>query len=99
MVRVDREIRGDVSHALRDQIWKQVERILPDVQAVVLSDYAKGVITPYLISRLIPLARKLNIPITVDPKVENFHQYKRVTCVTPNTKEAMESGGVRRDPK
>src|SRR5439155_7647034 len=43
----------------------------------------------------IPLARKLGIPVTVDPKVENFHFYKRATCVTPNTQEAMESARVR----
>jgi D-beta-D-heptose 7-phosphate kinase/D-beta-D-heptose 1-phosphate adenosyltransferase len=94
VVRVDREIPGEISSPLRNQIWEQVEKILPNVQAVVLSDYAKGVITPFLINRLIPLARKRGIPITVDPKVENFHQYKRVTCVTPNTLEAMASAGV-----
>src|SRR5439155_16443195 len=87
--------RGDFSNALRDEIWAHVSRLLPEVQAVVLSDYAKGVITPHLIQRLIPLAHKLKIPVTVDPKVENFHLYKHATCVTPNTQEAMESGGVR----
>jgi D-beta-D-heptose 7-phosphate kinase/D-beta-D-heptose 1-phosphate adenosyltransferase len=94
VVRVDREIPGDFSPLLRNRIWEQVEAILPRVQAVVLSDYAKGVISPFLINRLIPLARKQGIPITVDPKVENFHQYQRVTCVTPNTQEAMASAGV-----
>jgi len=95
VVRVDREIPGEIPRALQEQIWRQVERVLPDVQAVVLSDYAKGVVTPFLINRLIPLARRRSLPITVDPKVENFSQYQRVTCVTPNTQEAMESGGMR----
>jgi len=95
VVRVDRENLDPLPNALRERFWQQVEKILPEVQVVVLSDYAKGVVTPYLINRLIPLARKLGIPITVDPKVENFHHYKRVTCITPNTQEAMESGGVR----
>jgi D-beta-D-heptose 7-phosphate kinase/D-beta-D-heptose 1-phosphate adenosyltransferase len=101
VVRVDREIPGEIPRALQEQIWRQVERLLPDMQAVVLSDYAKGVVTPFLIHRLIPQARRWGIPITVDPKVENFNQYQRVTCVTPNTQEAMESGGVRalRDEK
>jgi rfaE bifunctional protein kinase chain/domain len=101
VVRVDREIRGDFSPYLRDQIWSNVEKLLPQMQAVVLSDYAKGVVTPYLIHRLIPLALRLRIPVTVDPKVENFHLYKQVTCITPNTQEAMESAGVRslRDEK
>ena len=95
VVRVDREIPGEIPRALQEQLWRQVEKVLPEVQAVVLSDYAKGVVTPYLIRRLIPLARRRGIPITVDPKVENFNQYQRVTCVTPNTQEAMESGGMR----
>jgi D-beta-D-heptose 7-phosphate kinase/D-beta-D-heptose 1-phosphate adenosyltransferase len=94
VVRVDREIPGEISNLLRNRIWEQVEKALPDVQAVVLSDYAKGVITPFLINRLIPSARKRGIPITVDPKVENFHQYRRATCVTPNILEAMASAGV-----
>lgn len=95
VVRLDREILGPLPNALREQLWLQVEKMLPQVQAVVLSDYAKGVVTPFLINRLIPLARQRGIPITVDPKVDNFAHYKRVTCVTPNTLEAMESGGMR----
>jgi D-glycero-beta-D-manno-heptose-7-phosphate kinase len=101
VVRVDREIRSEFSDHLRNEIFTQVERLLPEVHAVVLSDYAKGVVTPSLVKKLIPLARKRGIPITVDPKVENFKLYKQVTCVTPNTLEAMESAGVRslRDAK
>jgi rfaE bifunctional protein kinase chain/domain len=101
VVRVDREVPGEIPRSLQGQIWLQVEKLLPEVDAVVLSDYAKGVVTPFLINRLIPQARRRGIPITVDPKVENFNQYQRVTCVTPNTQEAMESGGVRslRDEK
>src|SRR5690242_4000624 len=76
VVRVDREVRGEFSKHLCDQIWSHVERLLPEVQAVVLSDYAKGVLTPDLIRRLIASAQKRKIPVTVDPKVENFHLYK-----------------------
>lgn len=101
VVRVDREVRGEYSSHLQNEIWSRVEQLLPQMHAVVLSDYAKGVLTPSLIHRLIALAHKLNIPVTVDPKVENFHLYKQATCVTPNTQEALESAGVRtlRDEK
>ncbi len=101
VVRVDREVRGEFSSHLQNEIIDRVEQLLPEMDAVVLSDYAKGVVTPSLIKKLIPLARKHNIPITVDPKVENFKLYKQVTCITPNTQEAMESAGVRslRDEK
>src|SRR5712692_7766156 len=64
VVRVDREVQGEFSHHLRDQIWSHVERLLPQMQGVVLSDYAKGVVTPYLIHHLISLARKHRIPVT-----------------------------------
>lgn len=101
VVRVDREVRGEFSEHLRQEILSQAERLVPQVNAVVLSDYAKGVVTPALVKRMIALGHKHRIPVTVDPKVENFKLYKRVTCVTPNTLEAMESAGVRslRDEK
>ena len=60
-----------------------------------MSDYGKGVINRLLIKALIPLARRRGIPITVDPKIENFSFYNAVTCITPNLKEAMEGTGVR----
>lgn len=94
VVRVDREVRGDLPPALLDQVWSRVEALLPKVDAVVLSDYAKGVISAALLKRLIPSAKRRGIPVTVDPKVENFHWYRSVTCVTPNLKEALEGAGI-----
>jgi rfaE bifunctional protein kinase chain/domain len=89
VVRVDREVRSELSADIRRQLMEQVEALIPRVDAVILSDYGKGVIHPGLINMLIPMARKKGIPITVDPKVENFAQYRQVTCVTPNLQEAM----------
>jgi len=94
VVRVDREIKGELSNDIRRQLWEQIERLLPHVQAIVLSDYAKGVVTAAFIRKLIPKARRLKIPILVDPKVENFRFYRQVTCITPNLQEAMQGGGV-----
>lgn len=96
MVRVDREFKGDLSEDFRRQLWDRILQILPHVQAVVLSDYGKGVVHPSFIRNLIPLARHREIPVTVDPKIENFRHYRHVTCVTPNLKEAMEGAGVRK---
>src|SRR5438105_3122618 len=58
VVRVDREVKGDLLPEIRRQLWEQIDRLLPKVQAVVLSDYAKGVITGPLVEALIPLARR-----------------------------------------
>jgi D-glycero-beta-D-manno-heptose-7-phosphate kinase len=96
VVRVDREIRGDLSGLLQDQIEDFVVKALANVQAVIFSDYGKGVVTKKLIAAIIPEARRRGIPITVDPKIENFGSYKKVTCVTPNLMEAMEGVGIRR---
>ena len=95
VVRFDREKKEAPAPALAQELWARIEAVLTGCQAVVLSDYAKGVLTTPLIARLIARARRLKIPVTVDPKVENFAHYKRVTCVTPNTLEALQSAGVR----
>ena len=71
-----------------------MEQALPHVDAVVLSGLCCGVVNPSLIRVLILATRRRGIPVTVDPKMENFSYYQQVTCVTPNLKEAMEGGGV-----
>jgi len=95
VVRFDRERKAEPPPTLAQELWSRIETILPECQAVILSDYAKGVLTPALVTRLVAKARRLKIPVTVDPKVENFARYKNITCVTPNTLEALQSAGVR----
>jgi D-beta-D-heptose 7-phosphate kinase/D-beta-D-heptose 1-phosphate adenosyltransferase len=70
---------------------------LPKVDAVVLSDYAKGVLTQGLTRRLIDAARAAGKPIIVDPKGNDYSVYRGATMVTPNRKELAEA--VRRDTK
>ncbi len=94
VVRVDREVRGELPPKLLDQVWSRMEALLPKVDAVVLSDYAKGVISAALLKKLLPVLRRRKLPVTVDPKVENFAWYREVTAITPNLKEAMEGGKV-----
>jgi D-beta-D-heptose 7-phosphate kinase/D-beta-D-heptose 1-phosphate adenosyltransferase len=96
VVRFDREKRSELPASVEKELWNRIETLLPQSRAIILSDYAKGVLSARLISRLVSRARASRIPVTVDPKVENFRRYKRVTCVTPNTLEAMQSGGVAR---
>ncbi len=65
------------------------QKICERVDAVLLSDYGKGMFSPFLISEIIKTAGKSSIPVYVDPKAEHFKRYKRVTCVTPNITEAF----------
>jgi D-beta-D-heptose 7-phosphate kinase/D-beta-D-heptose 1-phosphate adenosyltransferase len=98
VVRVDREIKGDFAFDVEKKLIANIEEILPAVQAVIISDYGKGVINSSILKRAITIARKKGIPVTVDPKIEHFQRYKRVSCITPNMAEAI--AGMRyRDVK
>jgi D-beta-D-heptose 7-phosphate kinase/D-beta-D-heptose 1-phosphate adenosyltransferase len=70
-----------------------MKRVIPETDAVLISDYGKGLIIPQILSTAINLSGKHNIPITVDPKTEHFLSYHKVTCITPNLQEA--TSGMR----
>jgi len=93
VVRVDREDTSIPTRPVLDKILDNFTRKLPEVDAVIISDYGKGTINSYILPAIIEMTRKQNIPLTVDPKVENFLKYRRVTCITPNLAEA--AGGMR----
>ncbi len=97
VVRFDRETPGPLTHAGESRLLASLAEELPKAEAVILSDYGKGVIGPRLLAKAISACRKRGIPVTVDPKPEHFSRYKGVTCVTPNTAEAWAC--MRRDPK
>ena len=65
--------------------------LMSDVQVVIFQDYNKGVLTKYVINSLVKFAKVKQIPTLVDPKKENYWQYKGVSLFKPNTKELIES--------
>jgi D-beta-D-heptose 7-phosphate kinase/D-beta-D-heptose 1-phosphate adenosyltransferase len=95
VVRADREESDDVTDGVEKALLDGVRQALPACAAVVLSDYQKGVITPRLMKMLLPLARRRNVPVLVDPKVRHFARYRRVTLLTPNQLEAEQATGLR----
>jgi D-beta-D-heptose 7-phosphate kinase/D-beta-D-heptose 1-phosphate adenosyltransferase len=97
VVRFDRETSGPLSYATESRLLASLDEELAKADAVILSDYGKGVINPRVLARAIASARRRGLPITVDPKPEHFRLYKGVTCVTPNTSEAWAC--MRRDAK
>ncbi|MGA2089986.1 MAG: D-glycero-beta-D-manno-heptose-7-phosphate kinase [Endomicrobiales bacterium] len=90
VVRVDKEVKGSFSPSVVKNLVAVIEEMIPKVQAVIISDYGKGVVDRLVLSRAIAVARKHGVYITVDPKIEHFQRYKKVSCITPNTKEAIE---------
>ena len=94
IVRYDVEGRIDINAQHQRRIIRYVESRLRDISCLVVSDYAKGVVTATLMAELTRLAALRRIPVIVDPKVEHFSYYKGVTVVTPNHLEATQAAGV-----
>ncbi len=92
MLRVDEEINESLNESDNQAFINLVEKIIANnkIGSVIFQDYDKGVITPLLIEKLIPIFNELNIPIAVDPKKRNFHLYKNVSLFKPNLKELKE---------
>lgn len=90
VVRVDDESDKVTSSTEQEQLWKRIEKLLPQSDVVIFEDYDKGVLSAALIEKAVDLALKLNIPTVVDPKKRNFLAYQRVTLFKPNLKELRE---------
>ena len=88
VVRADRENRAEISDKIEKRILDRINSVIDKIQAVILSDYGKGVITSTLLQKIIPLCIEKGIFIAVDPKDANFFNYKQVSVVTPNHHEA-----------
>jgi D-glycero-beta-D-manno-heptose-7-phosphate kinase len=97
VVRFDREEKNPLPAAAQVQLINNLKIATSRNNAVILSDYGKGVLIPQSIKSAISACRKNKIPVCVDPKVEHFLLYKNVTCITPNTNEAWQ--GMRMTPK
>ncbi len=75
------------------ELLERVEALLPQTSVVVLSDYAKGVVTDSLCRSVITAASKLGIPVLVDPKSRDFSRYRGATTICPNLKELSAATG------
>ena len=91
VVRADRESRREVDEGAGRQLRDRVLGDLGTFDAVVISDYGKGVITQPLLGELIPKARRAGRIVSVDPKEAQFKNYKGVSLITPNQ---FEAGGL-----
>ncbi len=97
VVRVDQETTSEFSDEDHENIWKSIGAILPQINAVVVSDYAKGLLSPSLLWRLIDTARSHGKMILVDPKGKNYLRYKGASLITPNRREAAEACNLNED--
>lgn len=94
VVRYDVEQRQDLTAQATRRLVKFIESRLDNISCVVISDYAKGVITASLMSQVGRMVRSRKIPMIIDPKVEHFPYYADATVLTPNHLEAQEASGL-----
>ncbi len=94
VLRFDREVTDPIDRETEEDLLESARSLIRECRAVVISDYAKGVVTPGLIRRVVALAKKTRVPVCVDPKVKHFSYYREVTILTPNLLEAAAGAGM-----
>jgi len=87
LIRADWETARSATPASEAAVIAHAEAALPRCGAVVLSDYAKGALTPRVIRAIIDRARELGKPVVVDPKSHDYSIYRGATLITPNRQE------------
>jgi D-beta-D-heptose 7-phosphate kinase/D-beta-D-heptose 1-phosphate adenosyltransferase len=97
LLRADVEDASPISPPLQDRLVRVVTDLLPQADAVLLSDYGKGLLTDQAIRKIIDAARKVDKPVVVDPKGINFQRYAGAEFLTPNLGELGQAAGAAVD--
>lgn len=93
MLRIDREEPGELDEEVAAGLCASLEQALRQASALIVSDYAKGVVGPVVMEAVRELCRVQGIPWIVDPKPIHRSLYRQATLMTPNTKELAELSG------
>jgi rfaE bifunctional protein kinase chain/domain len=94
ITRVDFESRKEIDAEIEHAVFSSFEAVLDSIDAVVLEDYNKGLLSAQLIQDVITAAKKHNVPVLVDPKLQNFFAYKGCSVFKPNLSEMAASLGI-----
>lgn len=99
VLRVDEETTDDITAETSNKLRAAIEKLIAEnkIDVIIFEDYDKGLINAELIDFVVGLASEKGIPVTVDPKFKNFHNYKNVDLFKPNLKEISEAMGVSID--
>jgi D-beta-D-heptose 7-phosphate kinase/D-beta-D-heptose 1-phosphate adenosyltransferase len=88
VVRADRETDAALDPALVERLLEPLAAAVAGAGAVVVSDYAKGVVSRAVMRRVLEAARRRRVPVLVDPKVPHLPLYRGASVITPNLREA-----------
>jgi len=94
MLRLDTEMTNGYPIEAHQALLKNIERELSSADAVILSDYAKGVLTEAVCQDVIQMSRRLRVPVLVDPKQRSFARYHGATTICPNLSELSLATGI-----
>lgn len=94
IVRIDRQTDGFLSTDIEEEVLKQIEKAIPEHDAVILSNYHIGTLTPNVIQETIRLANQYNKIVVVDAQ-KDLDVYKNVTSMTPNLPDTQKSVGFK----
>lgn len=94
VVRIDRENPRPVSAEILEKLQKRFQERIGSVDALIIEDYAKGLLGQELVDDVVAEARAAGVPVTVDPNPNNPIAWNGVTAVKPNRLEAFQAAGV-----
>ncbi len=95
VVRIDRESKIEAPNSLQQKLLQILESNISTIDAIIIEDYNKGVVGKEIISGAVKISKKYDKIITIDPKFNNFFEYKNVTVFKPNRKETEEALGIK----
>lgn len=91
VIRFDKESKNDILETSKDELLNSFKDIIKNYDAVLLSDYAKGVLRDDFCQQIIKIANENSKFILIDPKGSDYSKYQNATLLTPNLKEAMQA--------
>lgn len=94
VVRVDRENNNSLNDSSIKALAEAFERLAPGIDGIIVSDYAKGVVSARFMDELRKISGERGVPLLVDPKPAHSYLYHGVTLVTPNRQEAEAMAGI-----
>jgi D-beta-D-heptose 7-phosphate kinase/D-beta-D-heptose 1-phosphate adenosyltransferase len=94
MLRADAEVTEPIGQETAKELIGSIGKLAPAHDVMVLSDYAKGLLTDEVVRGCIDIAQRLHLPIVVDPKSVDLQRYAGATVITPNSKEVMDATGI-----
>ncbi len=94
LLRVDDENSTQLNDQQAEIVCQKIKELLPQIDVVLLSDYAKGCLCERVLAETIEAAKNYGKPVLIDPKGKNYQPYRGATLLTPNKDEAAAASGI-----